>query len=64
MCDIHTDTNSKGYFVLKNCFEALVLELSDIQIQIRLRFSMVYSINTHLRLKNHPTQHECLTLYP
>ena len=24
MGDIHTDTNSKGYFVLKNCFEARV----------------------------------------
>ena len=38
------------------------LKISDTQIQIRLRFGMMNSIDTYLRLKNSPTQHECLTL--
>ena len=33
-------------------FLTLVTNISDIQIQLRLRFGMVTSIYTHLRLKN------------
>ena len=44
------------------CIKKMVLVISIIQIQIRLRFGWSNSINTHFRLKIVPTQHEFLTL--
>ena len=47
----HASTNIKGYLVdLKRGFKA-GLKISNIQIQIRLRFGITNSINTHLRLR-------------
>ena len=41
----------------------IVLTISDVQIQSRLRFGMANSINDDLRLyPSHHTQHEFLTL--
>ena len=52
----HAQTNIKGNCVHTNRFLTLVFKISDIQIQIRLRFSLKDPIHTeytitHLRLK-------------
>ena len=42
--------DSKGYYLPKN----MGLNIYNVQIQIRISFGMVNSINTHLRLKFKP----------
>ena len=40
----------KGYFVLKNLFQAVVLKISDKQTKNQLRFRIVNLINMNLRI--------------
>ena len=54
------NTYSKGDFVLKDRFKTFVVKI--LSIEKYLRFGMKNSINKHLRLKIHYTQHTFLTL--
>jgi hypothetical protein len=52
-----------GYRLHKHLGESnLALKISDIQLQIRLRFCMTNLKNTHLKLKTPPTMQDSLTL--
>ena len=51
---MHALTNSKGNFILINRIKNRVLKIHNIQTNRILRFGMVNSINTQLRLKIHP----------
>ena len=50
----HAQTNSNRCFVLKTRFYMLVLKISDLLMQIRLKFGMVNSFHKHFRLEITP----------
>ena len=55
-------TQSQLFFSIKPCFKRRFLKISDKQIQIRIKFSMANSLNTHFNTTNYPTLKPKLSL--
>ena len=59
----HTPTNSSEYFFTEHPALMLPFKISDLQIQIIIKFDVVKSINTYLKKFNHITRIGTINTY-